>query len=186
MKKLLMVIPLVILLCFTFGCQKQVTEEVPEGITEEEAKAFMDATLEIWNEGNLDLVDEFYSADYVRHYVDIYEDIVGIDAYKQWITNTRTIFPDFNVTQDGEMVAKGDKIVSRWIVEGTNTGPLNTPFGSFPSTGKKARFYGVSIFQIVDGKIVEEWLYFNQASLLQQLGFTLTPPQPPEPPEEKK
>jgi len=185
MKKLIL-IPLVLLLCFTFSCQKQVTEEVPEGITEEEAKAFMDAILEIWNEGNLDLVDEFYSADYVRHYVDIYEDIVGIDAYKQWIANTRTIFPDFNVTQEGEMIAKGDKIISRWIVEGTNSGPLNTPFGSFPSTGKKARFYGVFIIHIVDGKIAEEWLYFNQASLLQQLGFTLTPPQPPEPPEEKK
>jgi hypothetical protein len=59
MKKLFMILPLVFLLCFTFSCQKQVTEEVPEGITEEEAKAFMDATLEIWNEGNLDLVDEF-------------------------------------------------------------------------------------------------------------------------------
>jgi steroid delta-isomerase-like uncharacterized protein len=186
MKKLLMVIPLVFLLCFTFGCQKQVTEEVPEGITEEEAKAFMDATLEIWNEGNLDLVDEFYSADYVRHYVDMYEDIVGIDAYKQWITNTRATFPDFNVTQDGEMIAKGDKIVSRWIVDGTNTGPLNTPFGSFPSTGKKVRFYGVLILHIVDGKIAEEWLYYNQSSLLQQLGFTFIPPQSQEPPEEKK
>jgi steroid delta-isomerase-like uncharacterized protein len=182
MKKLFMVIPLVFLLCFTFSCQQQ----VEEGITEDDAKAFMDAVFEIWNEGNLDLVDEFYSADYVRQYVDIYEDIVGIDAYKQWITNTRTIFPDFNVTQDGEMIAKRDKIISRWIVEGTNTGPLNTPFGSFPSTGKKARFYGVSIFHIVDGKIVKEWLYFNQASLLQQLGFTLTPPQPQESSEEKK
>jgi predicted ester cyclase len=113
-------------------------------------------------------------------------DIVGIDAYKQWITNTRATFPDFNVTQDGEMIAKGDKIVSRWIVDGTNTGPLNTPFGSFPSTGKKVRFYGVLILHIVDGKIAEEWLYYNQSSLLQQLGFTFIPPQSQEPPEEKK
>jgi steroid delta-isomerase-like uncharacterized protein len=180
MKKLLMFIPLVFLLCLTFSCQQG-----EEGITDEEAKTFIDAVFKIWNDNNLDLVDEFYSTDYVRHYVDMYEDIVGIDAYKQWITNTLTIFPDFNVTQDGEMIAKGDKIISRWIVEGTNTGPLNLPVGSFPSTGKKVRFYGVSIFHIVDGKIAEEWLYFNQASLLQQLGFTLTPPQLPEQPEEK-
>ncbi len=185
MKKLLMVMLLVFLLCFTFGCQ-QGEDEVLEGITDEEAKALYDAILEIWNEGNLDLVDEFYSADYVRHYVDMFEDIVGIDAYKQWITNTRAIYPDFNVTQDGEMIAKGDKIVSRWIVDGTNTGPLNTPFGSFPSTGKKVRFYGVLILRIVDGKIAEEWLYYNQTSLLQQLGFTFIPPQSQEPPEEKK
>lgn len=185
MKKLLlqltMIIPLVILLCFTLSCQQQ----VEEGITKEEAKAFTDAVLDIWNEGNLDLVDDFYSPDYVRHYVDIYEDIKGIDAYKQWITNTRTIFPDFNVTQEGEMIFKDDIIVSRWIAEGTNTGPLNTPFGTFPSIGKKVRFYGVFIIHVIEGKIIEEWLYFNQASLLQQLGFTFTPPQPPAPQEKE-
>ncbi len=38
MKKLLLITPLVILLCFTFGCQKQ----VEEGIPEEEAKAIGD------------------------------------------------------------------------------------------------------------------------------------------------
>ena len=177
-----MIITLFTLLCFTFGCQQK-----PEvGITEEEAKALSDSYLEIWNEGNLALVDEIYSADYVRRYVDIYEDIVGIDAYKQWITSTRTMLPDFHVTPEAEMIVKDDKIVSRWIAEGTNTGPLITPFGTFPSTGKKVRFYGVFIIHVVDGKISEEWLYFNQASLLQQLGFTITPPAPPEPPEEKK
>jgi len=181
MKKLLLILPLIIMLCFAFGCQ----QKVEEGITEEEAQAIAEGVLEIWNEGNLTLVDEIYSPDYVRHYVDIYEDIVGIDAYKQWITNTRTIFPDFHVTQEGDIIFKDDKIVSRWLADGTNTGPLNTPLGSFPSTGKKVRFYGVFIIHVVEGKIVEEWLYFNQASLLQQLGFTITPPAPPESPEKK-
>jgi steroid delta-isomerase-like uncharacterized protein len=176
------IIPLALLLCLTISCQKQ--DE--EGITAEEAKALLDSYLEIWNKGNLALVDEIYSPDYVRRYVDIYEDIVGIDAYKQWITSTLTTMPDFHVTPEGEMIVKGDKIVSRWIAEGTNTGLLVTPFGIFPSTGKKVRFYGVFIIHVVDGRIFEEWLYFNQASLLQQLGFTITPPEPPEPPEEKK
>ena len=93
------------------------------------------------------------------------------------------IFPDFNITQEGELIFKDDKIVPRWIAEGTNTGPLNTSFGTFPSTGKKVRFYGVFIIRVAEGKIIEEWLYFNQGSLLRQLGITLTPPQPQ---EEKK
>jgi len=170
------VIPLVLLLCFSINCQQQ----VEEGIPEEEAKTLMNRILEIWNEGNLALVDEVYATNYVRHYVDIYEDIVGIDAYKKWITDTRTTFPDFNVTVEGEMIVKEDKIVSRWKAEGTNTGPLNTPLGTLPPTGKKVQFLGVFIIHIVNGKIVEEWLYFNQASLLQKLGFTLTPPQSPQ------
>ena len=171
-----MIIPVILLLCFTFSCQQQ----VEEGITEEEAKAIIDGVLEIWNKGNLDLVDEHYATDYVRHYVDIYEDIVGIDAYKKWIADTRTGFPDFNVTPEGEIIAKADKIVLRWIAEGTQTGLLAMPSGELPPTGKKVKFFGVSITHIVDGKIAEDWLYFNQASLLQQLGFTLTPPQPSE------
>lgn len=180
MKKLLMFFALVLLFCFTFSCQEQVTKEVPEGITEEEAKAIMDGVLEIWNKGNLDLVDEHYATDYVRHYVDIYEDIVGIDAYKKWIADTRTGFPDFNITLEGEIIAKADKIVIRWIAEGTQTGPLAMPSGELPPTGKKVKFFGESIAHIVDGKIAEDWLYFNQASLLQQLGFTITPPELPE------
>jgi len=173
-----MIISLALLLCFTFSCQQQ----VEEGITEEEAKALSDSVLEIWNEGNLALVDEVYDSDYVRHYVDIYDDIEGIDAYKKWITDTRTVFPDFHITTEGEIIVKADKIVSRWIAEGTNLGS----FLGLPPTGKKVKFFGVNILHIVNGKVVEEWLYFNQASLLQQLGFTLTPPQPPESPEEKK
>jgi predicted ester cyclase len=176
-----MIIPVILLLCFTFSCQQQ----VEEGITEEEAKALSESTLEIWNEGNLAVVDEVYDPDYVRHYVDIYEDIVGIDAYKKWITDTRTAFPDFNVTPEGEIIAKADKIVGRWIAEGTQTGPLASPSGELPPTGKKVRFFGVIISHIANGKIVEDWLYFNQASSLQQLGFTLTPPQPPAPQEKE-
>ena len=173
-----MIIPVILLLCFTFGCQQQ----IEEGITEAEAKAFIARDLEIWNEGNLAVVDELYDPDYARHYVDIFEDIVGIDAFKQWITDVRTAFPDFNITIEGEIIVKADKIVSRWIAEGTNVGS----FLGLPPTGKKVKFFGVNILHIVNGKVVEEWLYFNQASLLQQLGFTLTPPQPPESPEEKK
>jgi len=180
MKKFLMVIPLAILLCFAFSCQKQAIEEAPEGITEEEAKTIADGILEVWNAGNLALVDELYASGYVRHYVDIYEDIVGIDAYKKWITDTRTSFPDFHVTLEDEIITSGYKIVTRWVVDGTNTGPLDTPDGVLPPTGKKIRFFGSLIAHIINGKIIEEWLYYNQASSLQQLGFTIIPPQPEE------
>ena len=165
-----MIISLALLLCFTFSCQKQ----VEEGITEEEAQAFIERDLEIWNEGNLAVVDEDYDPDYTRHYVDIFEDFVGIDVFKKWITDVRTAFPDFHITIEGEIIVKADKIVSRWIAEGTNIGS----FLGLPPTGKKVQFFGVNILHIVNGKVVEEWLYFNQASLLQQLGFTLIPPSP--------
>ena len=136
-----------------------------ESITEEEAKALIERGLEIWNEGNLALVDELYAPDYVGHEVDISEDRVGIDAVKEWVTGARTMYPDLNITTE-EIIVKDDKIVERWTVTGTNA-----------NYGKKVRYSGVCIFRVVNGKFVEGWYFYNEAEVLRQLGYTITPPQ---------
>ncbi len=141
-----------------------------QGEVSRQAEERTNKVLEIWNNGNIDLIDEICAPEYVRRYVQIYEDIVGIDAYKEWVTTTRTTFPDFTVTID-EQINTADWVIYRWTVNATNTGP-----GNFPPTGNRITFSGASIAKIVDGKAVEEWLYFNQASVLTQLGFTINPP----------
>ena len=175
-----MIIPVILLLCFTFSCQQQ----VEEGITEEEAKALAESSLEIWNEGNLAVVDELYDPDIIRHDCGQPEDMVGLDAFKDYVTLLRVSYPDFNVTID-ELIVKGDKIVIRWTITGTNTGPLQTPMGELPPTDKKMRLPGVRIVRLVNGKIAEEWVFYNQLDVYLQLGFTLTPPQPPAPQEKE-
>jgi len=169
------IIPIILLLCFTFSCQQQ----IEEGITEEEAKAFIDRDFEIWNEGNLALADDLLAPDYVQHSGEL-EDIVGIDAFKKDLTVLRTDFPDFNFTIE-DLIVKNDKIVYRWIATGTNTGTTS----DIPPTGKKIRVSGVAIMHVVNGKYVEKWMYYNQATVLRQLGFTFTPPQPPAPQEKE-
>ena len=165
------IVPLSLLLCFAFSCKKQVTEEAPEGITEEEVKALVERDMEIWNEGNLALVDELIAPDYVEHTADISEDIVGIDAFKERVANLRTNYPDFNITIE-ELIVKNDKIVWCWILTGTNTGTTS----DIPPTGKKVQVEGVGILRVVNGKIVERLIYYNEATLLRQLGYTITPP----------
>ena len=188
MKKLLIqsitIIPLAILLCITFSCQKQVTEETPEAMTEEKMIARVERALEIYNAGNLALVDELYAPEYVSHNYATNEEQVGLDALKEGITITRTTFPDFNLTND-EIIVMGDKTVTRWTWIGTHTGPLQSTEGELPPTGKKVRVSGVTISRRVNEKIVEEWFYFNVLDMVIQLGWTITPPAPPEP-EEKK
>ena len=176
MKKLLMVIPLVILLCFAFGCQQQ----VEEGITEEEAQVFTDRILEMWNEANLTIVDEVYAPEIVRHDCGVPEDIVGLENMKNYLKNLLNAFPDLNLTVD-EMIVAGNKMVQRWTFTGTNTGSMN----EMPPTDKKVLFSGVSIGHFVNGKAVEIWDFYNALDMMQQLGFTLTPPKAPEPPEKK-
>jgi hypothetical protein len=55
MKNLFLVILSVILICFTFGCRQG--EEAGDQFTEEELKVFAAKVFEMWNEGNLDVVD---------------------------------------------------------------------------------------------------------------------------------
>jgi steroid delta-isomerase-like uncharacterized protein len=181
MKKFLMVIPLAILFCFTLSCQKQAAEEVPAGLTEAEAQHIVQQYLAVFNEGNLALIDEICDPEYVRHDRGLPEDVVGLEAFKNYITSLRTTYPDFKVTID-DLIVKGDKIVTRWTLTGTNTGPLQTPMGELPPTGKKMSVPGAEIVIVANGKITETWIFYNQLYFYQQLGFTLTPPQP----EEKK
>ena len=173
--KITMIIPVILLLCFTFSCQQQ----VEEGITEEEAKALIDRALEIWNEGNLAVANDLLASDFVQHAVQS-KDIVGIDAFKEDVTDMRTDFPDFNFTIK-ELIVKNDKIVCHWIATGTNTGTTS----DIPPTGKKMRVPGVAIIRVVNGKIVEKWMYYNEVIVLRQLGYTIIPPQPPAPQEKE-
>jgi len=165
--QIIMIIPAVLLLCCASGYQRQ----VEEGITGEEAKAFSDQDLEIWNDGNLAVADDLYDPDYVQHSNEL-EDIVGIDAFKEGVTILRTDYPDFNFTIE-EIIVKDDKIVTRWIATGTNTGTAS----DIPPTGKKIRVSGISIIHVVNGKFVERWTNYNEATVLRQFGFIFTPPQ---------
>lgn len=151
-----------VLLVVWFGCQPvERTSQDEERTTK---------IVEMWNTGNLALIDECYSPDFIRHEVDISEDIVGTDAFKESVTRTRTIYPDFHVVIDEE-IGGINKVIYRWTVTATNTGP-----GDFPPTGKKIKLSGASIVNIANGKVTEEWAYFNDAAVLQQLGYRTSPP----------
>ena len=148
------------------GCQPRV--EAPP--TTERAVPPMEPYLAIWNEGNLELVDELYAPEFVWHVVGA-DDVVGTEAFKELVTAFRTAFPDIRVTFD-EILVAGDKTVIRWTMSGTNTGPLQ----GTPPTGQPVRLQGVAISRAVDGKTVEVWQHYDQLSMFQQMGFTLAPP----------
>ena len=158
----------VIIIPFLIGC------EAPndDARFEEEMRERFQDSREIWNEGNLDMVEELYAPDAVRHHVDIEESVVGVEALKEYITGLRTAYPDFTV--EGEIVVARDGwSVSQWTVTGTNTGPTE----ELPPTGREIQISGATISQVVDGKTVEEWVYYNEAAVLEQLGFSFVPPE---------
>ena len=121
---------------------------------------------EVVNGRNLDVADEILSADFGSPRGNRQE-------FKQLTAYIHTAFPDFHRAID-ELIGEGDKVVVRWTNRGTHTGG---EYLGLPATGKQLEGPGVSIFRIVDGKIVEQWGVFDRLALRQQLGFTLVPPQ---------
>jgi steroid delta-isomerase-like uncharacterized protein len=113
--------------------------------------------------GKLDIADELLAADYVQHSVFGIPD--GREGFKQFFMTFAAAVPDANFVIE-DVIAEGDKVVTRFMVTGTQTGELQ----GIPPTGKKFSMTGIDIFRVVDGKIVEHWDAVDQLGMLQQLG----------------
>ena len=74
----------------------------------------------------------------------------------------------FTVTRT---IAEGDTVAYCWVASGTHDGPLATPNGPIPPTGRRAEIPGVLIATVREGKIVREETYWNLVELLGQLGL---------------
>ena len=107
-------------------------------------------------------------------------DIVGLEAYKQYIEQTRLTYSDLKITIT-ELIVEGNTLAMTWTLHGTQDGPSATL--GIPATGKHVTFSGCAVVHQVDGKTVETWNYVDYVGLMTQLGFAITPP---EFPEEKK
>jgi steroid delta-isomerase-like uncharacterized protein len=86
-----------------------------------------------------------------------------------------TAFPDARIDLMTR-VASNDTVMSEEVLSGTQTGPLVTPAGTLPPSGRAIRMRFVTVQLVRDGKIAAERLYFDQLDFLGQLG--ITPAQP--------
>ncbi len=123
---------------------------------------------EVFNEGNLALVDDLVDPNFVD-----YDAPPGLppgpEGARQAFALLHSAFPDHHHTVE-DLIAGADKVVARWTLEGTHTGAL---FG-IPPTGKQVKVKGISIYRVADGKIVEEWVSNDRLGLMQQLGVIPT------------
>ncbi len=125
---------------------------------------------EILTQGNLALIDEVYSADYVGH--ETSGPVHGQEELKQYFMIYRTAFPDAHYTVE-DQIAEGDRVVTRWSVRGTHQGPLL----GIPPTGKPGAVTGIGIARFEGGKIAEVWSEFDALGMFQQIGVIPTPGQ---------
>jgi hypothetical protein len=69
----------------------------------------------------------------------------------------------------------GLTVVSENVLAGTHTGPLRTPQGEVPATGRRVESHGIAVQRVRAGLVESEHLYFDQLDLLAQLGVLPEP-----------
>jgi steroid delta-isomerase-like uncharacterized protein len=120
---------------------------------------------EAFNAGNLDVIDEISSDDFVSH-----DPLAGeqdTEASKQQVASYREAFPDIEITIE-EIFAAGDKVVMRWSGLGTFKNPL---MGMQPTGEKGAPVHGITIDRFGDdGKIAESWTQWDTMTFMRNIG----------------
>jgi len=119
---------------------------------------------EIFNKGDLSVVPELFAPNYVYH-GPVGMEYKGPEGFKQMVTMFHTAFPDMHVTVE-DMVAEGDRVVSRYTGRGTHKGD----FMGIAPTGKQVAFAGILITRFVGGKELEVWGCSDMLGVMQQLG----------------
>ena len=121
-------------------------------------------------------LDDFVAPNFVNHNPSpgFTPDLEGLkQAYDHFLAAS----PDgYHVVED--MIAEGDKVVTRLSAHGTQTGEL---FG-IPPTDERFSMTAIAIHRIANGEIVEHWSELDNLGVMQQLGV-VPPPEPP-PPEQ--
>jgi steroid delta-isomerase-like uncharacterized protein len=130
---------------------------------------------DIWNNKNLNAVDELIATNNVHRDPGIKEKVVtGTAAYKEFARLRFTAIPDLHFTLE-EIIVDGQAAAGRWTATGTQQGDLP----ELPRTGRRFSVTGMSIARAQNGKFVETWSNWDTLGMLQQLGAIPTPAQTP-------
>jgi steroid delta-isomerase-like uncharacterized protein len=124
---------------------------------------------DVINQGRLDRADDLVALDFVE--LDpLPGQQQGREGLKDVIGGMRAAFPDLHWVLD-EVVAEGDKVVSRF----TWTGTHRATFLGIPPTGRKVTVKGVVIDRLAEGKMADSRILMDSLGLMQQLGVLPTP-----------
>ena len=136
----------------------------------EESKATMRRYLGVFEQGNIDLLDELLAPDYTNHSPATPDLPTGPEGVKAVVSMFRSAMPDLRVVVE-DMIAEGDKVATRYTLEGTHEGEL---FG-VPPTGQRLSIKSISVERVSDGKIIEHWRVTDSLDMMQQLGAIPAP-----------
>ena len=119
-----------------------------------------------FGKGDLSVVDETVSQNFLEHQRFVPPLPAGAAGMKALISGLRKMFSDLEFRIE-DIAADGNKVWTRNRAKGTNSGGI---MGKRP-TGKKMEIDVFDLCKLENGKIVEHWGVPDQLGMLEQIGF---------------
>lgn len=122
----------------------------------------------VWNWRMLSHLHTSYAPN-LRYFGPTDRQLVGLGDYQSFVLSLLSMFPDLVLEIDDLYWMGNDKegyvTSTRWNLVGTHLG-----WGFYgPPTGRRVSMWGITQHAIQAGKIVEEWMSFNEFEVMQQI-----------------
>jgi hypothetical protein len=119
---------------------------------------------DVLEEGRVELIDQYWAPD------GSVPDMLTPEQWKERVLWWHRAAPGFKITVL-DMVAEGDKVVAYWQADVTYSNPPEPPPAEpFLPVGKPVSWRGMSLFHIVDGKVVSEQYQIGWTDVLIESG----------------
>ncbi len=134
---------------------------------EDLAKKWTDA----FNKHDARAVAANYAQDSVAYDPFYPEPLKGRAAIEKDTADFFRAFPDLRAELIN-IFEKGDRAAGEIKMTGTHTGPMATPMGEVPATGKRIELRGALVGRLnAENLIVEERRYYDTGTMMKQLGL---------------
>ncbi len=131
-------------------------------VTAARNKAAMREFRENLSQGRLEIAQGVYDHAFRNHRLSGY---AALAADQEAVHSEKRAFLDLRLTEE-MLAAEGDLV---WTSDGTHS---HWGYGGLRPTGARIRMRGITVWQIVDGKIRDEWTTFKESDAYGQ-GVTL-------------
>jgi steroid delta-isomerase-like uncharacterized protein len=146
------------------------TGDCPQTTEEQNADLVRSWYEGVWNQRDLDLIDDILAKDYVRYRAGIpFNNETGTADDRAFVEMITSEFPDVKFSIE-DLLVDGDKVAVRTITTGTQMGPM-VDMGDAPATERQMSRENLAIWRIECGKLAEQWIVQDNLGMLRQLGI---------------
>jgi steroid delta-isomerase-like uncharacterized protein len=125
---------------------------------------------QLFSDDKLDDALELVAEDVEAVLVPFGQTFHGREGFTGFMQGFKGAFPDIRISVTNQ-VATDDQVVSEFTARGTHTGPLQTPAGAIPATGRTVDLIVCEVMRVKNGRITSLHNYQDAASIMRQLGL---------------